>query len=249
MRRDFVNRRPPPVRESMGSYARRRLLIVGLVFLITFVIFPAIMLVGYLALSWIRSMNRLDDAGAAQVVANLQSPNPAVKLEALKRLQRSPPDPQRREIAEALKPLVLEQDMLLRYQAIEALGLWGNSEDAAALAPLLKEDDHGVRWPAIKSLGQLKGKVASAALVKHLAHAQDRGFTGDALRKTRPDAEPALIAGLEDEDAVVRQLAAETLGELGTRQCVAALEKAGADPQPPVAQAALHALKLVQARK
>jgi HEAT repeat protein len=248
MRRDF--RRPPPDdREPVGSYARRRLLIVGLVFLITFVLFPGVMLAIYLVMTWLRGMNRLDDAGVARVVADLRSADPAVKLAAAKRLTVVTADRDRREVAEALKPLLAEKDFWLQHNAVEALARWGNAEDAAAVAPLLQEENHGLRWPAIKALGQLKGPVAATALVKHLANAQDRGFTGDALKQLGPDAEPALIAGVEDADTTVREKSCEVLGSLGTRRCVAALEKAGGDPEPRVAQAARHALQQVQARK
>jgi len=245
-RRDDERRFPEPSR--VGIYFRRRLLIAGLVFLITFVIFPAIMLGIYLVLTWVRSMNRLDAAGVAKVVADLHSNNPALKQAAVKRLLNATPDPGQRDIAEALKPLLHEGGFLDRHNVVKALGRWGNSEDAAAVATLLQEKEHGLRWPAIQTLGQLKGKVAAETLVKHLANIQDRGQISDALKHMPVDAEPALIACLAHGDAVIREVSCEVLSSLGTSQSVAALEKACNDPEPQVAKGAQNALQAVRQR-
>jgi HEAT repeat protein len=197
----------------------------------------------------LRTYGPLNDATAAEAVAALQSPDASVRRETAERLASTVPDPRRREIARALRPLLIEEDMLTRLFAARALGKWGNADDVPALANATTDDWPKVRFEAIEALGHIKGRAAAAALVQRLAVQLDRPKATQALKAIGPEAEPLVLPLLQDRDNAVRLEACRILGDLGSANSIPALEKAMQDSSLFVAGAARDALQAVQARQ
>ncbi len=82
-------------------------------------------------------------------------------------------------------------------------------------------------------------------LIGSLASSRDYESAMDDLVQFGPKAVPALVAGLSNPNALVRQRVATTLGYLGAaaRDAVPALERAAKDADPSVAAAAKQALQ------
>jgi HEAT repeat protein len=107
-----------------------------------------------------------------------------------------------------------------REKAIKALTTIGPAaaKAAPALLKVLDEnDDEAVQSEAAEAIGMI-GPPASAAtplLITRLKSFRIRLSAGKALGAMGPEAVPALIKALKDEDSVVRGYAARALGEIG----------------------------------
>ncbi len=75
-----------------------------------------------------------------------------------------------------------------------------------------------------------------------------RAPAAEFLKAAGPSAEPAVLKLLENPDSGVRKEAASILKTIGTKESVAALEKAANDPDVFVKNSAKEALTAVQGR-
>jgi len=172
----------------MGHYFLRRLIGVGLVFLITFVIFPAILLV----LVFVGNGFKLPfkppppPLTMEQVLAELKQPDLFRQLNTLDRLKRMKPDANRRTVVEALKPLLDDQNLILRERALVAFGVWGEPEDAAVVVRVMESASGTTRWTAYDTLAMIKGPVAAEALASKLKDFGDRVIVRNALKALGP---------------------------------------------------------------
>ena len=123
-----------------------------------------------------------------------------------------------------LLALLRGPDPNLRMQAALALGEQRNGRAAGALIEALNDEDTNVRYHAIEALGKLKTAEAVDALTS-IAESKDffLAFVAlDALAKIGdPKIAPRIVPLLEDE--LLREPAANLLGQLGDETAVAPL--------------------------
>jgi HEAT repeat protein len=162
-----------------------------------------------------------------------------------------------------LAKLVNDKNSRVAHEAIIALGNIGPGAKAAvpALVKALKEsgnkdmNDSAIEY-ALGKIGA-DAKSAEAAIEDELASKDEnvRMMGAWALAQIDPTSSdvakkdlPVLIAGLSDEDAAERLLAAEALGDFGplAKDAIEALQKATHDSDKNVAAAAAAALTAVQ---
>ena len=150
---------------------------------------------------------------------------------------------------DTLSPLVeflSDEDADLRMQAALALGEQRDPRAAPALIGALEDADANVRYHAVEALGKLRATEAAEALAR-IAETRDFFLAFPALdalaRIGDARAAPRVVPLLEDE--LLREAAADVLGQLGDEETVAplaALLNAADAPTPTVARAlaALH---------
>ncbi|RKH58757.1 HEAT repeat domain-containing protein [Corallococcus aberystwythensis] len=123
------------------------------------------------------------------------------------------------------------------------LGWVGGADAATGLLKLLDSQDLGVSRAAAAALGEL-GAEADAQILQALRE-------GDSSRRRvllplvgkRSAAVPDVLLCLEDRDATVRALAAETLSRIGDTSAVPALFARLSDEDPRVSQAVVGAIQ------
>jgi HEAT repeat protein len=164
---------------------------------------------------------------------------------------------------EELAKLIEDKNSRVAHEAIIALGNIGPGAKAAVPAlvkALGQAQDKDMNFSAIEyALGKIgaDAKSAEQVLEGELTSKDEnvRQMGAWALSQIDPTSAevatkdvPVLIAGLSDEDAEERLLAAEALGEFGplAKDAVAALQKATHDSDKNVAEAAAKALTSVQ---
>jgi HEAT repeat protein len=99
-----------------------------------------------------------------QQVANLESANPMVRLEAAKLAKRDN-DPR---IAAALTPLLNDSSKEIRLTAADSLTYIAGEDEVPALAGALADSDREVRLAAVNALGRIQDERAVVPLLKLL---------------------------------------------------------------------------------
>jgi HEAT repeat protein len=234
----------------MGRYFLFRLKMVGLVFLIVFVI-PTVFMV---FVTFVGNGFRLPlnppppPPTTEQLLAELRNPDMFRRMNAIDAARRSR-TVDRRAVAEALKEMVTDPSLALREKAIAALPDFGGPEDAPALVKAMDSDWGTTRWAAYDALARLKGPAAAEALAGRLKNGGgERMYVRNALKALGPDAEPFVRPYLDDANWTLRVEACEVLAAVGTHDSVPALQKAAADANPNVSGAAQSALRAVARR-
>lgn len=150
---------------------------------------------------------------------------------------------------DTLSPLVEflnGEDADLRMQAALALGEQRDARAVPALIEALEDEDVNVRYHAVEALGKLRAAEAAAALAD-VAESRDFFLAFPALDALKQigdaRAVPRVVPLLEDE--LLREAAAELLGEVGDEEAVAPLAELLNTPDAPAravarALAALH---------
>ncbi len=139
-----------------------------------------------------------------KLLAALVSKSPSRAGAAALRLARvEPVEERRREVAEALEPL-LSQGGVAAVAAVEALGTWGGAEDVPKLIAMLDEGNMVVRQAAITALGKHPDQRGAEAVARHMSSLQTRRQAGQALRSMGAAAEAAVAPLLDHADWIVR---------------------------------------------
>ncbi|HUU28850.1 MAG TPA: HEAT repeat domain-containing protein [archaeon] len=166
-------------------------------------------------------------AGTYQELASqLDSPNPAVRLEALRQIALD-------YTPESLPLLVKasgDQDEDVRERAVQALGLSGSPRAIETATQALRDPDESVRWRAVQALDCLgardavedlsglgadnswRVKVCVYKLLGTISSEISKESPGELPgKKVREQIRRVLLGGLEDPDERVRLAAASTL--------------------------------------
>ncbi len=175
-------------------------------------------------------------------------------------LQQQPVDAaRRREVAQALEPLLDDRDGGTRLEGMRALLVWCGPESVPALVKLLESDPTGFdgeecRKKAIDALVKLKDPRGAAAIARNWKNPFEREWTRRSLEALGPAAEDAVRPYLTDRDWGVRVEACRTLKRVGTRKSLPALEETLANTRTmyggyrDVADAAREAINAIKAR-
>ncbi len=137
-----------------------------------------------------------------------------------------------------------------RAHAAHRLGELNDRSTIPALIKLLRNDDWRVREAAASTLAKLKAAAALPALLETLRQSRPGPFGSsgpnrvvvDAIREIGPAGIRVLIDALSDDDARLRLVIVDLLGEFGDTDAIPALASALRDPEPGVRSQAADAL-------
>jgi len=153
----------------------------------------------------------------------------------------------------AVKPLIgalTSDDLLVRRQAVDALGRIGDPRAVDPLLATLNDHDSLVRGHAIEALGRIKDPKAVPPLIALLSGKDEqphvRMSAAEALGTIKDNrALEPLVLALLDEHWGVRSRAAQALGQLGDPRAVGCLIGALQDKEPAVRGHAAEALGIM----
>lgn len=152
------------------------------------------------------------------------------------KLASSKPVPQfRNAIRQLLRAHAAKHD-----DAIDALGVWGTSEDVEFILGSGRDVGH-----IIKAIDSLRAPAGIAYLVRNLGNFFHRDVAANALRKFGPIIEKDVLVALSDKEPVARMRACDLLKEFGSTAAIPALKVAAQDREERVAKAALEAWKTI----
>jgi HEAT repeat protein len=145
----------------------------------------------------------------------------------------------------------------VRQAVAGALAVLADPTSGPALLPLLNDESSDVVTEAARALGRIGNPSSATFLAATLAKPGQpllarRALAAALAHAGHPDAQPQLLAALEDEDPQVRAYAADALGHIGTEQALPALAALKADKnrliRGVVSDRATRAIELLERR-
>ena len=143
--------------------------------------------------------------------------------------QLRPDEASRAKVAGALNAALLDPNEGIRDLALNAVKVWGMSENTAALLRIFTEfQTQGRPCNAllIEALGAIRDPRAAVQLAQGLTHPGERGAASKALLAIGSPAEAAVIPFIQSADQGARITACRILGEIGTDKSVQPLSTA-----------------------
>jgi HEAT repeat protein len=185
-----------------------------------------------------------------RALAGLRSPDFFTRKSSAELFARSAVDPKRRRAVEtALQPFLKDPNPFQRKAGLAALGVWGSKDSVPALKAALAARDPFSHGDTLKTLGAIKDEAATDVLIEAYGNAADRGGALAALKAQGPVAEPGVLRLLgKTADAGQAAELCSVLGEIGTRACLAEMERLVRSPEPRLAEAARAAREAVRKR-
>lgn len=180
------------------------------------------------------------------VLKRLASTDQTELRKVLSELGRATPGERRKEVAQAIEPLLKHEHWPIRQHAASALEKWAVEENTVALVAALRDDNFGVRRSAIKALAKLPSKEAAEAIVA--IYAKDAHDAKGALIAMGPVAEETVLTLLQHDHWVYRGDACEILGKIGSEKSVPSLTEALKDGNGLVPRRATDALAAINKR-
>jgi HEAT repeat protein len=112
-------------------------------------------------------------------------------------------------VVQALVPLVNDEDLSIREEATEALGVWGGHEEVPVLLKALDDwtDKKWIRGRIFTALELLKDPSSAEAVVARLTNSEDWIRVHGVLKAIGPSAEPYVWKYLDHADPQVRHRA------------------------------------------
>jgi HEAT repeat protein len=177
----------------------------------------------------------------SELLADLKSPTARTRLEAVTELAKS----RRREAVEPLSVLVRDSDARVRLEVVRAFRDLRDLSATPALVTSLADGDPKVREEAVGTLVELYAERDRSGPIEGFLQIFSDEFDRASVSPftaVDPAVFPALAALLRDEEHVIRQDVAYSLGILGATPEVAALVGALQDPDAGVRGAAATSL-------
>lgn len=159
----------------------------------------------------------LKDPERAEILTDLKSDVPTAIRRRLAELPEYSPGAGQPDIAAELERLASFKDNEIRLASIHLLAVWGTAKNAPGLIKLLTDEHIPVRHSAIQTLAVWGDVSAVQPIVDRLSEAQDRAAAQKGLVRMGEVAEPAVMKLLESADSVIRALACDILGDIGTK--------------------------------
>jgi hypothetical protein len=149
-------------------------------------------------------------ADVEKALADLRSSDRFTRSRAASALKQSGVVPSfRQDVVQELVPLVNAEDVFLREEATEALGVWGGHEEVPVLLKALDDwtERKWNRWRIFTALTLLKDASSAEAVVARLTNREDRFHVHEVLKAIGPAAEPYVWKYLDHPDRGVRHAA------------------------------------------
>lgn len=156
----------------------------------------------------------------------------------------------RKEIAKALQGYFTTASSYDKPKAIMPLAKWGGESSVAILLRSLEEDlDSRNAEVFFEALALYPSPEVATAVSGYVGHRFAHEHACKCLLRMGEVAEEAVMKIAPSNDEKVSVAAVIILGEIGTQQCIPLLRKAVASRNQDVKQAAVRAIKKVQARE
>jgi predicted Zn finger-like uncharacterized protein len=123
----------------------------------------------------------------------------------------------RREVADALNPLLTDSRPDVRLAALKALAVWGTPNEVPAIIRAVDDDSNEVRQLAMQTLVRLKDPRGVDAIAGRLSNLFDRDQATRALQDMGPAAEKAVVKYYHHKDNDVRDRARRLLQEYNAK--------------------------------
>ena len=162
-------------------------------------------------------------------LAGLKSSDRFTRLRAASALKESGVVPSlRQDVVKALVPLVNDEDLWIREDATEALGVWGGHEEVPVLLQALDEwtEKKWHRSRIFTALALLKDPSSAEAVVARITNREDRIHVPDVIKSIGPSAEPYIWKYLDHPDQDVRQWAYNCIQLAGSEKSIPAVQAA-----------------------
>lgn len=181
-----------------------------------------------------------------QNLSDLNASNLARRWNAVKRLKAAEPKQLRGEIAAALKERMVDENMFVGQDAVDAYALWATGDIVPDLIDVLsKEDKILLHARVVEQLTKLK----DARAVKPMAARIRFDFkAAESLKQFGPAAEPDLIPLLDDPDPLIRGKACSILGAVGTAKSLEKVKSLASDANSVVQISAKRAAESISRR-
>jgi hypothetical protein len=192
----------------------------------------------------------LSDADIQKLLTDLKSDDDSTRRMAISRLSGATITTPPPELLSLLATMVTDSDMFNRMTAMNFLSQHATPDQVPVLLKVLDDSDMGIRQNAIKALARLRDPRAIGPLVGLVA--RGGSFTQDAtsaLISAGPDAEKAVLPLLNEKNVETRRQACVILQQIGTRDSLETLQKQMADPDQQLSQAAVEAVRAINARQ
>jgi serine/threonine protein kinase len=162
-----------------------------------------------------------------RTLADLDSPDHFTRKGAIERLIGMKPNDRQAEVAQKLVVLAEDQSPHIRWPAIQALGVWGTTNELPTLIRATVHKDIFTRREALKVIGRFRDAQTLQAVMACFRENGTRRDAGDALRDLGTMAEPDLLAILGERDEggniFLKRDAILVLVDVGTENSVPAL--------------------------
>lgn len=123
----------------------------------------------------------------------------------------------RREVADALNPLLTDSRPDVRLASLKALAVWGTPNEVPAIIRAVDDDSNEVRQLAMQTLVRLKDPRGVDAIAGRLSNFFDRDQATRALQEMGPAAEKVVVKYYHHKDNDVRDRARRLLQEYNTK--------------------------------
>ncbi len=158
----------------------------------------------------------MNEATAAEILTDLKSDVPSAIRRRFIELLEFDPGSGQAEIAVELERVLMFQDQGIREAAVRLLAGWGSIKNTPAVLRLLTDSHAPLRHASMQTLAVWKAPAAAQPIAERLFEAQDRVPAHKALVQMGELAEAAVMKLLTTDDSVVKALACDILGDLGT---------------------------------
>ena len=137
------------------------------------------------------------------------------------------PDPNRqKEVANLLENVVRTGDFGGKLKAVDALGVWGSSDNVPFLLGLVDGNDVFLKQQALEALGRIRDPQGLPIMLDSLeAGGSIQYHARMGLKHYGSLAEPELLKRLEVDNARMQIQLCEVLGEIGTAQSLPQLTR------------------------
>jgi predicted Zn finger-like uncharacterized protein len=169
----------------------------------------------------LHSYHTKDDVILNQSIQDLKGPDSDHrKTVALWLCQTSVNEPRRKEVVDALQPLLTDGTPGVRLNGLKALAIWGTPENVPAIIRAVDDDSNEVRQTAIQTLVRLKDPRGAEAIAGRLTNFFDRDLATRALQDMGPAAEKVVVRFYHHKDQDVRECARRLLQDYNTAPSV-----------------------------
>jgi HEAT repeat protein len=153
-----------------------------------------------------------------QLLSAIKNPqsNYSQKSNALNAVKRMTPDDKtRKDVLDAVEPLLKDSNSSLQSTAIAVFGVWGTEDRAEVLFEMADGFSQSHRWAAMRALGSIGGKKSAEVVVKRLTDSNDMLTAADALKKMGSAAEEPVLKLINHPEQPVRYQVYNILGKVG----------------------------------